>query len=338
MLKNLNFLKNKKILITGGTGSFGKALLKLIAKKNTLRKIIIFSRDELKQFEMEEQYPKKKFKNIRFFLGDLRDKDRINRALEGIDIVIHAAALKQVPKAEYDPFEYIKTNIIGAQNLIECCLDKNVSNVIALSTDKAVSPINLYGATKLCSDKLFLSANNIVGDKKIKFSVVRYGNVNGSRGSVIPVFLKQQKTGKLSITDPNMTRFSMDIEEACEMVLWSIKNNLGGEIFIPKLPSYRILDLAKAIDNNSKIKITGIRPGEKISEELITSSESLNCYDMGKYYVMVGVNNPKIKKFYSSRFDKVDKNFNYNSSNNKDFLNINKLKKIINKIKINHKV
>jgi UDP-N-acetylglucosamine 4,6-dehydratase len=335
---NLNFLKNKKILITGGTGSFGKAFLKLITKNNILKKIVIFSRDELKQFEMEEKYPKKKFKNLRFFLGDLRDKDRIKAALEGIDIVIHAAALKQVPKAEYDPFEYIKTNIIGAQNLIESCLDKKVSNVIALSTDKAVSPINLYGATKLCSDKLFLSANNIIGDKKIKFSVVRYGNVNGSRGSVIPVFLKQQKTGKLNITDTNMTRFSMDIEEACEMVLWSIKNNLGGEIFIPKLPSYRILDLAKAIDVNSKIIITGIRPGEKITEELITSSESLNCYDIGKYYVIINVNSKKVNKFYSRKFSKVSKNFKYDSSNNKNFIKVDKLKKIINKIKTNQKL
>ena len=225
MPQNLNFLNNKTILITGGTGSFGNAFLKnLLNKKNKIKKIIIFSRDELKQFEMEERYPKKKYKNLRFFLGDLRDKARVYRALEGVDIVVHAAALKQVPKAEFDPFEYINTNIIGAQNLVECCMDRNVSNVIALSTDKAVSPVNLYGATKLCSDKLFLSTNNIIGNKKIKLSVVRYGNVNGSRGSVIPVFLKQQKSGYLQITDKNMTRFSMDIEQATNMVLWSIKN------------------------------------------------------------------------------------------------------------------
>ncbi|WP_075522618.1 UDP-N-acetylglucosamine 4,6-dehydratase (inverting) [Candidatus Pelagibacter communis] len=336
MPQNLNFLNNKTILITGGTGSFGNAFLKnLLNKKNKIKKIIIFSRDELKQFEMEERYPKKKYKNLRFFLGDLRDKARVYRALEGVDIVVHAAALKQVPKAEFDPFEYINTNIIGAQNLVECCMDRNVSNVIALSTDKAVSPVNLYGATKLCSDKLFLSTNNIIGNKKIKLSVVRYGNVNGSRGSVIPVFLKQQKSGYLQITDKNMTRFSMDIEQATNMVLWSIKNNLGGEIFIPKLPSYRILDLAKAIDTKSKIKFIGVRPGEKITEELITIAESINCYDIGNYYVLLGSSNLKTKKFYS-KFKKVDKNFSYNSANNKDFLNIKELKKIVNKIKLNY--
>lgn len=330
-MKENNFLKNKSLLITGGTGSFGKAFLETILHKyKGIKKIIIFSRDELKQSELEQMYPIHKYKNLRFFLGDVRDKDRVFRALNDVDIVVHAAALKQVPKAEYDPFEYIKTNIIGAQNLVEGCLEKKVSNVIALSTDKAVSPINLYGATKLCSDKLFLSANNIVGNKKIKFSVVRYGNVNGSRGSVIPAFLSQKKNGYLNITDKKMTRFSMELKDSVSMVLWSIQKNLGGEVFIPKLPSYKILDLAKAIDENIKIKISGIRAGEKISEELITPAESMNCYDLGKYYVLLGGENDKVKNFYKKKYSKVSKNFSYTSSNNNNFLNVKQLKQVIN--------
>ena len=330
-MKENNFLKNKSLLITGGTGSFGKAFLETILHKyKEVKKIIIFSRDELKQSELEQMYPINKYKNLRFFLGDVRDKDRLFRALNDVDIVVHAAALKQVPKAEYDPFEYIKTNIIGAQNLVEGCLEKKVSNVIALSTDKAVSPINLYGATKLCSDKLFLSANNIAGKKNIKFSVVRYGNVNGSRGSVIPAFLSQKKNGYLKVTDKKMTRFSMELKDSVKMVLWSIQKNLGGEVFIPKLPSYKILDLARAIDEKIKIKISGIRAGEKISEELITSSESMNCYDIGKYYVLLGSENKKIRSFYKNKYLKVSKNFSYTSSNNKNFLNVKQLKQIIN--------
>ena len=324
------FLKNKSILVTGGTGSFGQLFVSHIMKNyKKIKKIIIFSRDELKQFEMSEKFSEKKFPKIRYFLGDLRDKDRIYRAIDDIDIVIHAAALKQVPKAEYDPFEYIKTNVVGAQNLIEACLDKKVSNVISLSTDKAASPINLYGATKLCAEKLFIAANNIKGNRKIKFSVVRYGNVVGSRGSVIPYFLSKKKEGILPITNPNMTRFNMKLEEAVSMVIWSIENNRGGEIFVPKLPSYKILDLAKSIDKKSKIKIVGIRPGEKIEETLITSSESLNCYDLGSYFAIIGTNDASLKRYYSNKYTKVKNGFSYSSSTNKNFLKISTLSKII---------
>ena len=330
MKKNYNFLRNKSILVTGGTGSFGQQFVyELLKNYKSINKLIIFSRDELKQFEMSEKFSEKKFPKIRYFLGDLRDKDRIYRALDDVNIVIHAAALKQVPKAEYDPFEYIKTNVIGSQNLIEACLDKKVSNVISLSTDKAASPINLYGATKLCAEKLFIAANNIKGSRKIKFSVVRYGNVAGSRGSVIPYFLKKKKEGVLPITDLDMTRFNMKLEEAVSMVLWSIENNIGGEIFVPKLPSYKILDLAKSIDQKCKIKVVGIRPGEKIEEHLITTAESLSCYDMGKFYSILGAKDDKIDSYYKKHYQKVKKGFSYSSSSNSKFLKINDLKKIV---------
>ncbi len=330
MKKNINFLKNKSILVTGGTGSFGQLFVKTILKnRNLLKKLIVFSRDELKQFEMAQKFPEKKYKEIRYLLGDLRDKERIYRALDDIDIVIHAAALKQVPKAEYDPFEFIKTNIIGAQNLIEACLDKKVSNVIALSTDKAVTPINLYGATKLCAEKLFLAANNIKGWRKIKFSIVRYGNVVGSRGSVIPYFLKQKEKGFLTITDKKMTRFNMKLEEAVQMVLWSLQKNIGGEIFVPKLPSYRILDLANAIDNKCKLKFVGIRPGEKLDEELITIQETVNCYDVGKYYAILANPYRNLHKLYLKKYKKIKKKISYSSGNNDKFLKVEELKKII---------
>jgi len=325
------FLKNKSILITGGTGSFGQFFVKEILKHHSkIKKIVVFSRDELKQFEMSEKFSLEKYPKLRYFLGDLRDKERISRALVDIDIVVHAAALKQVPKAEYDPFEYIKTNIIGAQNLIEASLDRKVQNVIALSTDKAVSPINLYGATKLCSDKLFLAANNIKGKNKIKFSVVRYGNVMGSRGSVLPFFLKNLSQGFFPVTDINMTRFSMSINEAVDMVIWSMINNFGGEIFVPKISSYKIMDLIKAISPKTKIKLVGIRPGEKIDEQLITEAESLKTYDIGKYYVILGTSEESLEKFYQNKKNKkVSKNFTYTSKNNKDFLSVQDLKKNI---------
>lgn len=325
------FLKNKTILVTGGTGSFGQLFVSHIIKNfKQIKKIIVFSRDELKQFEMSEKFPEKKFPKIRYFLGDLRDKDRIYRALDDVNIVVHAAALKQVPKAEYDPFEYIKTNIMGSQNLIEACLDKKVENVIALSTDKAVTPINLYGATKLCAEKLFIAANNIKGWKKIKFSVVRYGNVVGSRGSVIPYFIKQKEKGYLTITDEKMTRFNMKLEEAVQMVLWSLNKNAGGEIFVPKLPSYRILDLAKAIDDKCHLKFVGIRPGEKLDEELITIQESSNSYDLGKYFAILSNQNKNLNKFYQKKYKRNLNKFSYTSLNNKDFLKLNELKKIVN--------
>lgn len=326
-------LKNKSILITGGTGSFGSAFLDYILKYDQPKRVVIFSRDELKQFELQKKYDLKKYNNLRFFIGDVRDKERLNTALNGIDYLIHAAALKQVPTAEYNPMETIKTNVIGAQNIIECSFNNNVKKVIALSTDKAAAPINLYGATKLCSDKLMIAANNIKGKSKITFSVVRYGNVMASRGSVIPEFIKQSKKGIINITDKRMTRFNISLIDSVKMVLWSIANCIGGEILVPKLPSYRVVDLAKAISPNTKIKYTGIRPGEKIHEELITASDSYNTYDLGKYYVILQ-NNSNIKtKLYNKKFNakKVIEQFSYSSGSNKKFLNIKEIRYLIKK-------
>jgi UDP-N-acetylglucosamine 4,6-dehydratase len=325
-----NKLKNKVILITGGTGSFGRACVEYLLKnKYPLKKIIIFSRDEFKQFEMRRSLDEHKNKNLRFFLGDIRDKARLKSAFNDVDYVIHAAALKQVPAAEYNPIEFIKTNIIGSQNIVEVALDSKISKVIALSTDKACSPINLYGATKLCADKLFISANNIKGNKKISFSVVRYGNVLNSRGSVVPEFYKQRESGVLNLTDKNMTRFNIILEDAIKMVLWSLENLIGGEILVPKLNSYKVLDLAKVIGPDCKIIYTGVRPGEKIHEELISKSESYNTYDIGKYFVIL--ENKKNINYYNKVFltKKVLNNFIYTSDSNKDLLNINKIKKLL---------
>ena len=332
-----NFLKGKSILVTGGTGSFGKAFVnKIFSDYQNIRKIVVFSRDELKQTEMFKNIPKNKNEKIRFLIGDVRDKERLSRALDDIDIVIHAAALKHVPVSEYNPTEFIKTNVIGAQNIVDVCLDKKVENAIALSTDKAVSPINLYGATKLASDKLFISSNNIKGKRKIKFSVVRYGNVFGSRGSVMPLFLNLKKKEPIPITNTNMTRFNISLEQAVDLVLWSLENNIGGEIFVPKLKSYKILDVAKAINPKSKIKIIGLRPGEKIAEELISKSDSFNTFDINKCYSIVDPSNDiLVKKYKLKKFKKVKENFEYNSSNNKDFLNLNQLRKLINNFKNN---
>ena len=336
--------KNKSILITGGTGSFGKGLVKYLIKNYTgFKKIIIFSRDELKQFEMATAFNEKKYPFIRYFIGDVRDLDRLKRALEEVDYVIHAAALKQVEASEYNPFEAIKTNVVGAQNVIEACLDSsNVKKIIALSTDKAVSPVNLYGATKLCSDKLFVSANNMVGGKKKIFSVVRYGNVMGSRGSVIPEFIKQKKTGIIKITDPEMTRFNITMTDSIKLVLHALDKSKGGEIFVPKIPSYKITTLAKAISDKAKINIIGIRPGEKIHEELISYNEAVHTVDIGKYYVILSPsldksNNPLTRSLYinylkQKNVKKVKKNFQYNSGKNPDFLNVKKIKKLIKNI------
>mgnify|MGYP006130193447 FL=1 len=267
---------NKSILITGGTGSFGQAWVNYLLKKyKNIKRLVVFSRDELKQFEMSKIYSEKKYPCIRYFIGDIRDKERLISALANIDYVVHAAALKQVPTAEYNPIETIKTNIIGAQNLIEAALATNVKKVIALSTDKASSPINLYGATKLCSDKLLIAANNIKGSRDISFSIVRYGNVMGSRGSVIPNFIKFKEKGFLEITDTRMTRFNITLTESIKMVEWVFNNSRGGEIFVPKIPSYKIIDLARAVCSSCKIKILGIRPGEKLHEELLSSAESI---------------------------------------------------------------
>ncbi len=329
--------KKNSFLITGGTGSFGQAFVrKLISNNKKISRLIIFSRDELKQFEMSKEFPKKKYPFIRFFLGDVRDINRLYAATENIENIIHAAALKQVPTTEYNPFEAIKTNILGANNLIEASLKNNVKNVIALSTDKACSPINLYGATKLCSDKLFISANNIKGNRNIKFSVVRYGNVLGSRGSVVPFFLNKKFSGVLPITDKNMTRFNITLEYAVNVVLWSLKNLKGGELLVPKLPSYRILDLAKAIDPKCKISIVGIRPGEKIHEEMISSSDSQNTIELKNFFLILPNLDKKIFSQYKKKFNakKVEKNFVYSSNVNNKFLNVNELKKMIIKLSV----
>ena len=323
---NKNFFKNKSLLITGGTGSFGKAFVNYLLKnKIPLKKIIIFSRDELKQFEMNKIYNENQHSNIRYFIGDVRDKDRLKLALNNVDIVVHAAALKQVPIAEYNPFEFIKTNVLGAQNLIESCLGSSVKNVIALSTDKASSPINLYGATKLCSDKLFIAANNIKGKQDIKFSIVRYGNVMGSRGSVLETFLQQKKYKILHITDKNMTRFNINMDEAIDFVIYSLMNLKGGEIFVPKIPSFYITDLAKAVSQDCKIKITGIRPGEKMHEEMISSYDSTNTVDLGRCYAILNANN--FKHYKNHKFLNAD--FSYKSNTNKNFLDGPQLRKII---------
>ena len=278
-------MSTSRILITGGTGSFGKAFISEILKRfPAIERLVIYSRDELKQWELQQNYPENEFPQLRFFIGDVRDRDRLKRALEGIDTVVHAAALKQVPAAEYNPMEFINTNVLGAENIVQACLDSGVHRVVALSTDKAAAPINLYGATKLCSDKLFITANNIKGKRDLRFSVVRYGNVMGSRGSVIPFFLSKARTGVLPITDPSMTRFNISLGEGVDMVLWSLENALGGEILVPKIPSYRITDVAEAIGPGCKKPIIGIRPGEKIHEEMITESDSFTAMDLGAYY------------------------------------------------------
>ena len=321
--------KNKTLLITGGTGSFGRAFANFISnKKFNLKKIIIFSRDELKQYEMKKNFNDQDMKKLRFFIGDVRDKSRLVRAFEDVDYVVHAAALKQVDTAEYNPSEYIKTNIIGAENIIEASLKNNVEKVIALSTDKATAPVNLYGATKLCSDKLFSSANNIVGRRKLKFSIVRYGNVMSSRGSVIPFFQSLNKSEHYPVTHKKMTRFNITLVDSIKMVITAIIKCKGGEIFIPKMKSYRILDLVKAINDRAKIKIIGIRPGEKIDEELITKNDSYNAFDIGNYYVIA---NPAIKKVYNyyKNYKKFKEGTSYNSLVNKDYLSVGQLKKIL---------
>lgn len=325
-------LNNKSILVTGGTGSFGQAFVNTVLQHYPgIRRLVVYSRDELKQFEMAQKIPPQRFPSLRYFIGDVRDQARLRRALEGIDIVVHAAALKQVPAAEYNPFECIKTNVIGAQNLIEACLDNGVGRVIALSTDKAAAPVNLYGATKLCSDKLFVAANNIRGSREIRLSVVRYGNVMGSRGSVIPFFLEQGKTGVLPITDPRMTRFNILLQDGVAMVLWAIENAWGGEILVPKIPSYRITDLAQAIAPDCRQQVVGIRPGEKIHEEMITASDSFNTVDLGGYYAVLPVAGAFTLQEYCQRRGAapVPAGFAYHSGSNPDFLSVPQLRDLI---------
>ena len=326
--------KNKTILVTGGTGSFGKALVSnIISNHSNFKKLIIFSRDELKQYEML-QNKIYQHKNVRMILGDIRDFRSIKRALQEVDIIIHAAALKQVPTAEYNPFQFIQTNVIGSQNIIEAALDTNVSQVVALSTDKASSPINLYGATKLCLEKLFVSANNIKGKKKINFSVVRYGNVIGSRGSVIPYFINKFKNKQiLTVTDPKMTRFNINLNQAINLVYNSLKQSKSGEIFVPKIPSFKITDLVQAITNNNKFKIIGIRPGEKLHEELVSIYEGHYTVEFKDYYAILPSNNKNEIDLYckKTKAKKVKNNFCYTSDKNPIFLSVDNLKKIIKK-------
>jgi len=323
--------KNKSILITGGTGSFGKNFVNYLLKnKFPFSRIILFSRDEFKQDQLQKELNLKKHPNLRFFIGDVRDKERLLFALKNLDFVIHAAALKQVPAAEYNPIEFIKTNILGAQNIVEASLERNVSKVLALSTDKAVAPINLYGATKLCSDKLFISANNITGRNTTSFSVVRYGNVLGSRGSVLPEFLKIKSKNKIfNITDLNMTRFNISMEGAINLVVLALNKAHGGEIFVPKLKSFKITDLAKAVDSKCKFKITGIRPGEKLHEELISKADSYNCFDLNNYFLIIQEN---FQKRYGKKIinKKIKFPYSYNSEQN-IFLSIKEIRKIISK-------
>lgn len=326
------FDSSSRILITGGTGSFGKAFIaESIRRFPDIQRLVIYSRDELKQWELQQLFPSNNYPQLRFFLGDVRDRDRLRRALEGIDTVVHAAALKQVPAAEYNPIEFINTNVLGAENLVQACLDTGVRRVVALSTDKAAAPINLYGATKLCSDKLFIAANNIKGNRDLCFSVVRYGNVMGSRGSVIPFFMEKAKTGVLPITDPAMTRFNISLNEGVEMVLWALENALGGELFVPKIPSYRITDVAEAVGPTCDKPVVGVRPGEKIHEEMITVSDSFTTFDLGAYYAILP-SDGRVQNLYQSAgidITPVPLGFAYDSGSNPDFLNVEQLRTLI---------
>lgn len=327
-------LNGKSVLITGGTGSFGKMFTKLILQKYPeIKRLVIFSRDEQKHYQMELEYPERVYPALRYFIGDVREESRLVSAFEGIDVVIHAAAMKHVHLAEYNPMECVKTNILGAENVIRAAIKSGVKKVVALSTDKAAAPINLYGATKLASDKLFIAANNIRGKRDITFSVVRYGNVMGSNGSVMPFFLKKRLEGVLPITDNRMTRFNISLEEGCEMVFYAIDNAWGGEIFVPKIPSYKIVDVATAIAPNCKQVEVGIRPGEKLHEEMITVSDSYNTLDLGKYYAIL----PQQPVFdinkYKENFNakEVPQGFSYNSGNNDQWETVESLRELIRK-------
>jgi len=324
-------LNDKSILITGGTGSFGKKFTEMTLQRYPkIKRLVIYSRDELKQFEMSQLYPVDQFPNIRFFIGDVRDRERFKRACDGIDVIIHAAALKHVPLAEYNPDEFIKTNIGGSQNVIDGALSSQAKIVVALSTDKAAAPINLYGATKLVSDKLFVAANNITGWRDIRFSVVRYGNVMGSRGSVIPFFLRKAKDGNaLPITHKHMTRFNISLEEGVEMVFWSIENAIGGEIFVPKIPSYRIETVARAIAPSAELRYVGVRPGEKLHEEMITESDSYNTIELGRYYAILpsDVKKEKFLKHFNAK--EVPPGFSYSSRDNQEWVDEETLQELI---------
>lgn len=326
-------LNNKVVLITGGTGSFGKQFIKTILNGYpSVKKIVIYSRDELKQSELRQQYPHHDYPQLRFFIGDVRDQARMIQACEGVDVIIHAAAIKQVDTAEYNPTECIRTNVDGAENVIQAALQTGVKDVVALSTDKACAPINLYGATKLTSDKLFTAANNIRGSKDIRFSVVRYGNVMGSRGSVIPFFLKKREGGVLPITHAEMTRFNISLQDGVDLVMFALDHHLGGEIFVPKIPSYKILDIAKAVAPDCETKVVGIRPGEKLHEEMITDTDSLNTIDLGRYYAIL----PSVSFTYTEqefldhhKAVKVPFGFKYNSGTNTEWETVHSLQELI---------
>ena len=323
----------KRILVTGGTGSFGQKFVKtMLSRFPGIERLVIYSRDELKQFEMSQDINADRYPQVRFFLGDVRDKARLLYALEGVDTVVHAAALKQVPAAEYNPFEAIKTNILGAQNVIEACIEKGIHRVVALSTDKAAAPINLYGATKLCSDKLFTAANIFSGSHDIRFSVVRYGNVMGSRGSVIPFFLKHRDRGFLPITDAEMTRFNITLSAGVDFVIQALERMWGGEVFVPKIPSYRITDVAEAIAPGLEQRVVGIRPGEKLHEEMITETDSPNTLEFSDYYVILPSFDPKWSvSDYTTKFEGTfcAKGFKYDSGTNKHFLTVEELRSLI---------
>ena len=324
-------LNGKSILVTGGTGSFGQAFVgEVIRRYPGIKRLVVFSRDELKQYEMAEKFPESEHKMLRYFIGDVRDAKRVQRALKGIDIVVHAAALKQVSAAEYNPLEFIHTNILGSENVIEAAIDVGVRQVIALSTDKATAPVNLYGATKLCSDKLFVAANYYAGTEA-NFSVVRYGNVMGSRGSVVPFYLKKVLDGVLPITDPLMTRFSITLQEGINMVLWALDNGLGGEIFVPKIPSYRIIDLAEAIGPTCRREIVGIRPGEKLHEEMITENDSFMTLDLGRCFAILPTIGKNVERKYegSTSVSRVPEGFSYHSGRNSEFLSVEQLRTLI---------
>ncbi len=327
-------LNNKSVLITGGTGSLGNQLTQRIYQQwPSIKRLVIYSRGEQKQFLMSQEYPKSKYDSIRFFIGDVRDKDRLIRAMEDIDIVIHAAAMKHVHLAEYNPMEAVKTNIIGAQNVIDACFANNVKEVVALSTDKAAAPINLYGATKLASDKLFIAANNIRGKRDIRFSVVRYGNVMGSNGSVIPFFMSKKNEGKLPITDARMTRFNISLDEGVDMIFNAIETAWGGEIFVPKIASYKILDVAEAVCPDCKKEEVGIRPGEKLHEEMITSSDSFFTYDLGKYYsILPSKPNFNLEDYIrENNAKKMEDGFSYNSFDNEKWETVESMQELIRK-------
>ena len=325
-------LNDKNILITGGTGSFGKKCTEIILKRYKPNRLIILSRDELKQFEMEQVFSVQKYPCMRYFIGDVRDKERLHRAFQGVDYIIHAAALKQVPAAEYNPFEAVKTNILGAQNVINVAIDQKVKKIIALSTDKAANPINLYGATKLCSDKLFVAGNTYVGRDETSFGVVRYGNVFGSRGSVIPFFLKQKETGVLPITDPRMTRFWITLEQGVNFVLQCLERMVGGELFVPKIPSMSIMDLAKAVCPECKTKIIGIRPGEKLHEVMVPMDEAMHTVEFDDYYVIKSRFRYFDRRFSEDGCKPVAEDFEYNSGTNTEWLTIEQLQHMIEKL------